>query len=133
MPFIHVSLQKGTDDAYRQALSRSIQKAMIRAMRIPDDDFFSVTHELDPANFHFDRNYYGVERTERMVFIHFFFNTRAASAKALLFEAVVEELQASPGLRPEDLIMSISETAPENWWAFGRQTNPATGTDARMS
>ena len=33
----------------------------------------------------------------------------------------------------EDILMTIIETARENWWAAGRVVNPATGYDERMN
>lgn len=30
-------------------------------------------------------------------------------------------------------MLNVSEVAPENWWLEGRQIDPNTGTDARMS
>lgn len=105
---------------------------MVEAMKIPEDDFFQLTHEMDEANFNYDPNYFGIPRSEKMVFIQFFFNARAASAKQIIFKTIADKLVQSLGLRREDLIMNIVETAPESWWIEGREVDPRTGTDSRM-
>ena len=133
MPIISVSLRKGTTLEYRQAISESIQHAMIDVLKLPEDDYFQITHELEPGNMVYDPNYYGIKRGDRGVFIQFVFNQRAASVKQALFAATVANLMRNPGMRQEDIYMNIIECAPENWWAYAREVNPVTGTDARMS
>lgn len=133
MPLINVWLRKGTAPEYRKAISGSIHKAMMDVLKIPEDDYFQVTGELDPENMIFDPNYFGIPRSEKMVFIRFSFNARPAAVKQRLFEATADNLVTSPGIRREDLGMSILELAPENWWAHARTVDPDTGTDSRMS
>ena len=133
MPFIHVAMRKGTSDDYRRAIAKSIHKGMLASMKgLPKDDFFQITHELDDANFNYDPDYWGISRSERMIFIQFFWNARAAVTKQIIFEAIADQLVASPGLRREDIIMNIVEPAPENWWCEGREVDPMTGNDSRF-
>ena len=132
MPIIYVSLRKGTTPAHRKAISQGIQRAMIAVLKIPNDDYFQVTHELDAENMTFDPNFFGIPRGPGAVIIQLFFNYRPAALKAALFEAIADNLTREPGLRREDIFMSISETTFENWWAHGRTIDPRTGTDARM-
>jgi len=132
MPIIYVSLRKGTPVAYRKAIAQGIQRAMISTLRIPDDDYFQVTHELEPENMIYDRNFFGVARGDNAVFVQLFFNHRPADLKKALFAAIADNLVRDPGLKREDIFMSIVETAFENWWAQGRAVNPETGTDSRM-
>ena len=133
MPLINVWLRKGTTPEYRKAISDGIHKAMMDVLKTPEDDYFQVTGELDAENMIFDPNYFGVPRSEKMVFIRLSFNARPAAVKQRLFEATADNLVASPGIRREDIGMSILELAPENWWAYARTVDPDTGTDSRMS
>jgi len=132
MPIIYVSLRKGTTAGHRKAIAQSIQRAMIDVLKIPDDDYFQVTHELEPENMIYDPNFLGVARGPNAVFIQLFFNHRPADLKRALFAAIADNLARAPGYRREDVFMSIAETTFENWWAHGRSVNPETGTDARM-
>jgi 4-oxalocrotonate tautomerase len=132
MPIIYVSLRKGTPVAFRKAIAQGIQRAMISTLKIPADDYFQVTHELEPENMIYDRNFFGVVRSDEAVFIQLFFNHRPGDLKKALFAAIADNLVRDPSIRREDIFMSIAETAFENWWAQGRTVNPETGTDSRM-
>lgn len=105
---------------------------MNSALGTPRDDWFAVTHELDKEHFQYDPNYYGRERSPEFVMVQAFFNARPAVVKERVFEAVAENLTRA-GVHREDIMINIAEVAPENWWLEGREIDPATGTDARMS
>ena len=124
MPIINVSLRKGTTVEYRRGIADSIHRAMHETLQTPEDDYFQITHELDPENLIFDPNYFGVARSEKFVIVQLFFNAA---------QKIADNLVASPGLRAEDIMINIAEVAPETWWLAGREIDPATGTDARMS
>ena len=133
MPLINVYLREGTTAEHRQAIASAIQKGMIDVLNIPDDDYFQVTHELDAENLIFDRNFFGVARSDDAVIVRLSFNARPAAAKQALFEAIADNIVDSAGLDRNDLFMTIVETAPENWWANARTVDAVTGTDSRMS
>lgn len=132
MPFFHVSMRKGTSDEHRRAIADSIHQGMLESMGLPEDDFFSVIHELDDANFRYPATFWGIPRTDAMIFIQFWWNARAAVTKQIIFDTIADRLVESPGLRREDIIMNINEPAPENWWIVGREVDPRTGTDRRI-
>ena len=132
MPFVYVSLHKGTTPEYRRAVSDGIHEAMQAVLReVQPDDRHHVFLEHDPANMLYDPTYLGVARSPQAVFIQMFFNARPPELKKALFEAIADRLVQSPGLRRDDVLQMVVEPAPENWWATGRQVNPATGFAAR--
>ncbi|MEU4656513.1 tautomerase family protein [Streptomyces sp. NPDC023723] len=133
MPFINVYLRRGTTPEYRHDVSRGLHRAMVDVLGIPEDDQFHVFHEVEPDNFRIQPVVFGLPRGERAMFVQFCFNQRPAEQKAALFAAVVENLRHSPGVPAEDLLMTVLETARENWWAAGRTVDPATGYDERMT
>ncbi|BCJ50353.1 hypothetical protein Asp14428_18280 [Actinoplanes sp. NBRC 14428] len=106
---------------------------MIDVLGIPDDDYFQLTHEQTAENLIYDRNFFGVPRSDDAVLVALSFNARPAAAKQALFEAIAGNLERDPGLPRTDLFMTIVETAPENWWAQGRTVDPISGTDSRMA
>ncbi len=133
MPIIHVHLKKGTTPAYRRALAGAIKSSVIKVLGLPDDDYNQVTYEHDPENMIFDPNFFGIPRSDRMVFVGMSFNTRPAEQKQRLFQEIARNVVAAVDLRIEDLMMNIQETPAENWWAYARTTNPETGFDSRMT
>ena len=74
MPLIQVWLRKGTAPAHRQGISKSIHRAMVDVLGIPEDDYFQVTHELDAEDMLFDPHYFGLPRSERFIMIRLSFN-----------------------------------------------------------
>ena len=133
MPLIHIWMHEGKSADYKRQLSEGIHAAMIEVLEVPEDTWDHVFNEKRPGDMVYDRNFFDVPRSADMVFIHFFFNERSKNVKERFFEAVADEVTKRSGLRREDLMMTITETAKENWWAYGRKVDPETGFDARMT
>ncbi len=132
MPLISVYLKKGTSPEFRRSLAGAIKKAFIGVLKLPDDDYNQVTFELDPENMIYDPNFFGEVRSEKMILISMSFNHRSAELKAELFETVAKNIVEAVGIRIQDVMMTVVETARENWWAYGRTVNQETGFDSRM-
>ena len=132
MPMIYIWTQEGKSEERLQAISQGVHAAMVDVLQMPPDTYDHVINELPKGRMRYDPNYFGVPRSEDMVFIHFFFNTRPSELKARFFEAVAAEVTARAQLNRADLVMSITEVAAENWWAHGRTVDPHTGYDTRM-
>jgi len=116
MPLAHISLRVGKPEACRQAIFDSLYRAMREALNVPEDDQFMVITEHDAANFRYGATYLGIARSDDLVYIQItVFNTRTADQKKALFRRVVELLGESPGIRPEDVFVSVLEAAKENW------------------
>ena len=115
MPLLHISLRAGKSEAYRQAIFDSLYRAMRDALNVPEDDRFMTISEHDAANFrHGDA--YGVARSADVVYIQItVFNTRTVEQKTALFRRIAELLGQSPGIRPEDVFVTVLDCAKENW------------------
>jgi phenylpyruvate tautomerase PptA (4-oxalocrotonate tautomerase family) len=133
MPLINIYLRQGTTSEYRRNVSLGLHKAMVDVLKIPQDDQFHVFHEVSPDNFQMQPVVFGLRRSEHAMFIQLSFNHRTAEQKAELFQAIVDSLRLFADVPEEDILMMITETARENWWAAGRVVNPTTGYDARMN
>ena len=115
MPLLHISLCAGKPESYRQAIFDSLYRAMRDALNVPDDDQFMTITEHDGANFR-SGNAYGVARSADVVYIQItVFSTRTAEQKKALFRRIAELLGESPGIRPEDVFVTVLESAKENW------------------
>ena len=115
MPIIHISLRAGKPEAYRQAIFDGLYRAMREALNVPEDDQFMTITEHDAANFRYG-DAYGVRRSADVVYIQItVFNTRTPEQKKALFKRTAELLGKSPGIRPEDVFITILDAAKENW------------------
>ncbi len=119
MPLSRVSLRRGKPAAYRKAILDGVYRAMRAVFDVPDEDRFMTITEHDEDNFSYSKNYLGIARSDDLVMIQLTVNnTRTVEKKRALYRAIVENLTADPGLRPEDILINLIEVLPENW-SFG--------------
>lgn len=116
MPLTHISLRAGKPEAYRQAIFDSLYRAMHETFNVPLDNQFMTIREHDAANFRYGASYLGIARSDDLVLIQMTVNnTRTVEQKKALFGRIAELLGESPGIRPEDVFVSLVEVAKENW------------------
>lgn len=119
MPLVRIDLHQGTSPEYRKAIADGVHQAMIESIAIPPDDRFQVITEHPPGALIFDPQYLGVQRSEKIVFVQITMSVgRKPQQKRKLFKHMAELLAASPGLRPQDLLINLVEVSWENW-SFG--------------
>jgi len=86
---------------------------------VPENDRFILVHEHDDTGFDYDPAYPGLARTGDVVFIQITANnTRTVEQKQALYRRLADRLAESPGLRGDDVFISLVEVAKENW-SFG--------------
>jgi len=119
MPLVRVSLLRGKPRAYRAAILDNIYEALRERFNVPEEDRFMVLTEHDAEELVFSRSYMGIARSDDFVLIQLTVsNTRTQEQKNALFARIVERLQANPGIRPEDVMISLVEGDKGNW-SFG--------------
>ena len=116
MPLSHISLRAGKPDAYRQAIVDGLYRALRDTFDVPEDDQFMTVTEHDAANFRYGASYLGVARSDDLVMIQITANnTRTLDQKKALYRRIAELLGESPGVRPEDVFVSLVEVEKANW------------------
>jgi phenylpyruvate tautomerase PptA (4-oxalocrotonate tautomerase family) len=119
MPLTRVSLRKGKPATYRTALLDGIYRALRAVFDVPEHDRFMVINEHDEADFSYPAEYLGISHSADIVLIQITIsNTRPRSQKQALYREIVAELARDPGVKPEDIVISLVEVLPENW-SFG--------------
>ncbi len=119
MPLTHISMRAGKPAAYRQAIFDGLYQAMIEAFNVPEDDQFMTIFEHDADNFRYNASYLGINRSDDLVLIQITANdTRNVEQKKALFQRIAELLSKNPGIRLEDIFVSLVEVKKENW-SFG--------------
>jgi 4-oxalocrotonate tautomerase len=115
MPIVHISLRAGKPEAYRQAIFDGLYSAMRETLSVPEDNQFMAISEHDAANFRYG-DAYGVARSADVVYIQItVFSTRTVEQKKALFRRIAELLGERPGIRPEDVFVTVLDAAKENW------------------
>lgn len=107
---------RGKPPEYRAALAAAVHQALVDAVGIPSDDRFHVIGEHEPANFLYDPQYLGIDRTDDVVFIQIALRRgRSPDVRLRLYAQIVENLARDPGLRPEDVLITLVENDPVDW------------------
>lgn len=120
MPLVRISLRRGKSNEYRRAVADGIHQAMVDAIGIPLKDRFQILSEHDGETLIYDRDYFGVTRSDDTVFIEITLRRgRPDALKRDLYRRIVERLAAAPGVRPEDVAIVLRENGDGDW-SFGR-------------
>ncbi len=120
MPLVRISLREGKSASYRASIGEAIHQAMVETINVPADDRFQIFTEHSSDGLVCDKKYLGIERTDDVVFIQITLNMgRSLDRKRALYRALAEKLAKSPGLRSEDILVSLVEVPKENW-SFGK-------------
>ena len=118
MPVTRIAIRGGKPDEYKQALLDEIYEAMRETVAIKDDDRFMAITEHSEHEFAYGP-FLGIERSADLVQIQVFWAPgKSVEQKLAMYHRIVERLAANPGVRPEDVLISVNETAAENW-SFG--------------
>jgi len=119
MPLVRIDLRKGKPAAYRQAICNGVYRALRETFNVPDEDRFFVVNEHEADNFQFSRNYLGIARSDDLVMIQLTVSdTRTRDDKKALFKRTADLLAEDPGLRREDVFISLVEVQTDDW-SFG--------------
>jgi 4-oxalocrotonate tautomerase len=119
MPLVRISLREGKTDEYKKALADGVHRALVEALDAPVQDRFQVITEHPASDLIYDPTYLGIQRTDDIVMVQITLSTgRKLAQKRKLFQRMAEILAENPGLRPQDLMVSLVEVAWENW-SFG--------------
>ena len=119
MPLVRITLAEGKSTEYRRAIADGVHKALVAAAAVPADDRFQVIEQVAADALVWDPAYLGQQRTPDVVFVQIVLNVgRTTEVKKALYAAIANELAAAPGLRREDVLVSLVEVAKENW-SFG--------------
>jgi phenylpyruvate tautomerase PptA (4-oxalocrotonate tautomerase family) len=116
MPFTRISLLAGKPPAYLAAVAESLDRALVEDFETPENDRFAAIHQFQPGELIFDRGYRGGPRSDDYIFFHITTGkARSAEAKARFYRRLVERLAEAPGVRPEDVMVAISNSTFDDW------------------
>lgn len=119
MPLVRISLRAGKSEAYRVAIGDAVHRAMVETINVPAQDRFQIITEHDAAGLLYDPSYLGIARTDDLVVVQITLNAgRTTEMKKAFYARLAELLAASPGVRREDVLVSLVEVSKENW-SFG--------------
>jgi phenylpyruvate tautomerase PptA (4-oxalocrotonate tautomerase family) len=119
MPLVRIDVLEGRSPQQLQAIGDGVHRALVEAIQIPEADRFQVHAAHPPGRLVYDAGYLGIPRTDGIVVVQITLSAgRPVEKKKALYAAIVRNLAADPGVRPEDVFVNLVEVAKENW-SFG--------------
>jgi phenylpyruvate tautomerase PptA (4-oxalocrotonate tautomerase family) len=120
MPLVRIDLRRGKSPEYRKAICDGVYRALRETFNVPEEDRFMVVNEHDGDGLSFSRNYMNIARSDGFVMLQLTVsNTRTLEQKKALYARIVALLSENPGVRPEDVFISLVQVTPEDW-SFGK-------------
>ncbi len=119
MPFMRIDLNEGKPETYVQALGEGVHQAIKEVFGVPERDRFQVIAEHKRGRLIYDPGYFDIDRTDDFVLVQVTLGSgRTTVQKQEFFARLAELLEHSPGLRPQDLFVTLVENSLDNW-TFG--------------
>lgn len=120
MPLVHVHLRRGKSAEYLREVGNSIHDALVSQANVPADDRFQIFHQHDADAIVAHPTYAGVSRSDDLIIIEIRLNVgRTLEVKKALYADIAARLSRSIGVRPDDVFISLTDVAKENW-SFGK-------------
>lgn len=118
MPVTRIAIREGKSSDYKRALMDEIYEAMRETVAIKDGDRFMAITEHGDDEFAYGP-FLGIDRSDDLVQVQVFWAPgKTVEAKLAMYRRIVERLTENPGVRPQDILICLVETAAENW-SFG--------------
>ena len=119
MPLVRIALRAGKSESYRRAVADAVHRALVETIDVPAKDRFQIVTEHDAVGLLYDPSYLDIPRTDGVLLIQIALSAgRTVEMKKALFARMAALLAESPGVRREDVFVSLIEVAKENW-SFG--------------
>ena len=127
MPLSRISLRKGKSPAHIQAILDGVYEATRATFNVPENDRFQLVTQHDAHEFVYGSGFLGIERSDDLVIIQITAAGRTPQQKQALYRDIARRLTQNPGLRPEDIFISLVGVTREDW-SFGHGEAQLAGT-----
>ena len=119
MPLVRIDLRAGKSASHVRAIGAAVQRAMVECLDVPARDQFQVIDEHTPEHLVYNPEYLDIRRTDDIVLVQITLSAgRTTEQKQAFYARLAALLGEAPGLRPEDVTVSLVETTREDW-SFG--------------
>jgi hypothetical protein len=91
---------------------------LVVAFDIPERDRYEIVHEHPMSHFVVQDTGLGITRTRNCVVFHITTRPRKREAKERFYQLLCRELEATCGILPSDVVVSMVTNSDEDW-SFG--------------
>jgi hypothetical protein len=118
MPLVRVDALEGRSKDEIKSLLDAVHRAVLSAFKVPQRDRYQIYQGHPESNLIVEDTGLGIERTKNVVFVTIFSRPRTQEAKQTFYSDLCQELQASCGINPSDVVVSVV-TNTDSDWSFG--------------
>ncbi len=118
MPLLRFDLYEGRSDAELKTLLDATHRAVLAAFGVPSRDRYQIVHQHKPAHMIAEDTGLGIPRTEKFVMLSITSRPREEADKVKFYAALCDELKASCGIEPSDVMVDIVTNTDADW-SFG--------------
>jgi 4-oxalocrotonate tautomerase len=119
MPLVRIDLPHTIESERRSLIGDIVYEVMAEVLNVPEGDKFQVLNVHHPETLRMDPAYLGIERSADAFIVDITLNAgRSVELKQRFYARVVERLSAEAKVRPQDVVIVLTEVAKENW-SFG--------------
>ena len=121
MPVAKIHILEGQyNEARISKVSSAVQNGLISALGIPPEDFFQIIHVLPRSQFRHTPSFLGLHYSDDLIILEItFISGRPREKRLALLKTLNDGVVAAAGISPDDLLITLYETAGENI-SFGR-------------
>ncbi len=119
MPLVKFNVPQSLSGERLAGLRTAVHQALVENANVPSDDLFHVVHRLDATSLTVDPAFLGIERSQEVVIVEITFRMgRTEIQKQALYREIARLAQARAALRPEDIMVVLTENTSLDW-SFG--------------
>jgi phenylpyruvate tautomerase PptA (4-oxalocrotonate tautomerase family) len=119
MPMLKFDIIQGRSDEQVRTLLDAAHRAMVEAFDVPESDRYQCVTQHRPGELVLEDTGLGYKRSNDAVLLTVVSRRRTEAQKIDFYRLLAENLQASCGLSPDDVIVSVVENDDADW-SFGR-------------
>ena len=119
MPLVRIDVPESIEPSRRTAIADTVYESMVDVLDVPENDRFQIITAHSAGNLLIDPTYLDIDRSAQAFIIAITLNAgRSVESKKQFYATLAERLKAVAQIRPEDVFVSLTEVAKENW-SFG--------------
>ena len=119
MPLVRIDVPAGIAPAQRAGIGDIVYESMAETINVPDGDKFQIITAHEADGLRIDPSYLDVDRSASAFIISITLNVgRTVEQKKQFYADLTDRLENQLGIRPQDVMIVLTEVAKENW-SFG--------------
>jgi 4-oxalocrotonate tautomerase len=119
MPLVRIDVPVSIAVEQRSAIGDIVYESMAASINVPDGDKFQIVSAHEPGGLRIDLSYLDVDRSASAFIISITLNVgRTVDQKKRFYADLTHRLETQIGIRPQDVMIVLTEVAKENW-SFG--------------